>query len=301
MKLARALMMFGSPSHRLETQIQATARVLEINAQVVYLPGTMLIAFGDDATHTSETKFLKQATGLDLGKLLATHNLYWNVVHDKMSVEQASKELDVLMTSPVYYNWWQTLIIGALCSAFITVIGFYGSFIDALMAMPLGMLLVAIQMISARNDMFSNVFEIAIATLISFLAAALASTEKFCYTALVSGGVVLILPVSGGVPLACANVADDRDTLCLLERWNWRRETSPLDQCESDTVSSTRSSSVSVFRSEPSCTARLLGSRSSARPTTGHALLRTRMRRGTRSPRLGCGVSRYFVCVPHSS
>jgi uncharacterized membrane protein YjjP (DUF1212 family) len=53
--------------------------VLELNAQVVYLPGTMLVSFGDDATHTSETKFLKQATGLDLGKLLATHNLYWNV------------------------------------------------------------------------------------------------------------------------------------------------------------------------------------------------------------------------------
>jgi uncharacterized membrane protein YjjP (DUF1212 family) len=101
--------------------------VLEINAQVVYLPGTMLISFGDDATHTSETKFLKQATGLDLGKLLATHNLYWNVVHDKVSVDSASKDLDVLMTTPVYYNWWQTLLIGAMCSAFITVIGFYGS------------------------------------------------------------------------------------------------------------------------------------------------------------------------------
>lgn len=71
------------------------------------------------------------------------------------------------------------------------------SFIDALVAMPLGMLLVAIQMLSARNDMFSNVFEIAVATLISFLAAALASTQRLCYTALVSGGVVLILPVSG--------------------------------------------------------------------------------------------------------
>jgi uncharacterized membrane protein YjjP (DUF1212 family) len=45
--------------------------------------------------------------------------------------------------------------------------------------------------------MFSNVFEIAVATLISFLAAALASTQRLCYTALVSGGVVLILPVSG--------------------------------------------------------------------------------------------------------
>ncbi len=43
LKLARALMMFGSPTHRLETQIQATARVLDINAQVVYLPNIMLM------------------------------------------------------------------------------------------------------------------------------------------------------------------------------------------------------------------------------------------------------------------
>lgn len=210
LKLARALMMFGSPSHRLETQVQATAKVLELNAQVVYLPGIMLVSFGDDATHTSETKFLKQATGLDLGKLLATHNIYWNVVHDKVSVDSASKDLDVLMTTPVYYSWWQMLIIGALCSAFITVIGFYGSFIDALMSMPLGVLLVGIQMLAARNDLFSNVFEIAIATLISFLSAALASTEVFCYTALVSGGVVLILPgyivLCGALELASRNI-----------------------------------------------------------------------------------------------
>ncbi|KIR68544.1 hypothetical protein I314_00965 [Cryptococcus bacillisporus CA1873] len=210
LKLARALMMFGSPSHRLETQIQATAKVLEINCQVVYLPGTMLVSFGDDATHTSETKFLKQSTGLDLGKLQATHHLYWNVVHDKMSVDQASKDLDVLMTTPVYYTWWQTLIIGAFCSAFITVLSFYGSFVDALMSVVLGATLVGVQMLAARNDMFSNVFEIAIATLISFVAAALGSTHVFCYTALVSGGVVLILPgyivLSGALELASRNI-----------------------------------------------------------------------------------------------
>ena len=117
---------FGSPSHRLETQIQATARVLELNAQVVYLPGLMLISFNDDATHTSETKFLKQSTGIDLGKLLATHNIYWDVIHDRCSVDEASKALDVLMTSQSYYNWWQTVIIGATCSAFISVISYHG-------------------------------------------------------------------------------------------------------------------------------------------------------------------------------
>lgn len=78
------------------------------------------------------------------------------------------------------------------------------------MAMPLGWLLCAVQIMSARNDMFSNVFEIVIATIISFIAAALASTRVFCYTALVSGGVVLILPgyivLTGALELASRNI-----------------------------------------------------------------------------------------------
>jgi len=36
--------------------MQATARVLEINCQVIYIPGVMLMSFGDAATHTSDIK-----------------------------------------------------------------------------------------------------------------------------------------------------------------------------------------------------------------------------------------------------
>ncbi|BEI90372.1 uncharacterized protein CcaverHIS019_0304420 [Cutaneotrichosporon cavernicola] len=210
MKLARALMMFGSPTHRIETQIQATARVLDINAQVVYLPNIMLISFADESTHTSETKFLKQAGGSDLGKLLATHKLYWEVVHDKMSVEDAGRELDRLMTDPPCYNAWQMIVIAGFCSGIIVITSYFGSFVDALMAAPLGMMLQAVQLIALKNDLFSGVFEIVIATVISFLAAVLASTGKFCYTALVSGGIVLILPgfivLSGALELASRNI-----------------------------------------------------------------------------------------------
>lgn len=91
-----------------------------------------------------------------------------------------------------------------------TVLIMRRSFIDALMTMPLGWLLCAVQILSARNDMFSNVFEIVIATIISFISAALASTRVFCYTALVSGGVVLILPgyivLTGALELASRNI-----------------------------------------------------------------------------------------------
>lgn len=56
LKLAHALMKFGAPSHRVDAQMQATARALDLSCQMVYLPGLMLLSFGDPATHTSDTK-----------------------------------------------------------------------------------------------------------------------------------------------------------------------------------------------------------------------------------------------------
>lgn len=154
-------------------------------------------------------QFLKQANGLDLGKLLSAHMLYWNVsrstliplparrlslrltavpfasqvVHDKMGVTEASAALDVLMTSKPTYNIWKSLLIGGLCSAFIQPSAFYGSFIvclstltyillqrryadssvphlqDCLVAIPLGMLLVLVQVAVSKNDLYSSLFE----------------------------------------------------------------------------------------------------------------------------------------------
>jgi uncharacterized membrane protein YjjP (DUF1212 family) len=58
LKLAQALMTTGAPSHRLESQLTATARVLEIDAQFVHLPSIVIATFGDADTRTSETHFV---------------------------------------------------------------------------------------------------------------------------------------------------------------------------------------------------------------------------------------------------
>jgi hypothetical protein len=79
LKLARAMMMFGGPSHRLVAQIQSTARVLELEMSCLYLPDVMWISFEDNATGTSHVKFIRQASALDLGKLGEAHGLYWDV------------------------------------------------------------------------------------------------------------------------------------------------------------------------------------------------------------------------------
>lgn len=79
LKLARALMMFGAPTHRLQSQMQSTARVLDIELSCMYLPDIMLISFDDSVTSTSNIKFIRQGSALDLGKLQDAYKLYWKV------------------------------------------------------------------------------------------------------------------------------------------------------------------------------------------------------------------------------
>ena len=79
LKLTRAFMMFGGPSHRLQAQIQATARVLDIELSCMYLPDVMLISFDDGSTGTSNIKFIRQSSTLDMGKLYDGFRLYWKV------------------------------------------------------------------------------------------------------------------------------------------------------------------------------------------------------------------------------
>ncbi|KNZ44806.1 uncharacterized protein VP01_87g9 [Puccinia sorghi] len=195
LQLARALMMFGGPSHRLESQVLATARVLEIDLQVVLIYSICIFSFQDSATHTSETKFIKQSPNVDLGKLTDLATLHWEVVHDKIGVQEASQEISRLMRAPPEYSSWQTIVIGGLCSAFIGPAAFSSSFLDVLISAPLGAGLVAAQLfVASKSDVLSQIFEIVVTGFTSFVAAALASTGYFCYSAVIASSIVLILP-----------------------------------------------------------------------------------------------------------
>lgn len=63
-----------------------------------------IISFSDADTHTSEIKFIKQAAGLNLGKLTDLAILHWEVVHDKIGVQEASMEISDLMRAKPYVS-----------------------------------------------------------------------------------------------------------------------------------------------------------------------------------------------------
>ncbi|KAJ3803378.1 DUF1212-domain-containing protein [Lentinula aff. detonsa] len=217
-KLARSMMMFGGPAHRLTSQIQATARVLDIELSCMYLPDVMLISFEDSSTGTSLIKFIKQGSVLNMGKLAEGYMIYWKVIHDDLSVSDASAALDKLMRRPPQYKWWHLMIIGGFCSAAICTVSFAGSFIDSVAVFPLGAILVGIQQLSVRNELYSNVFEITVATLFSFICGCLAATRKICYSATASSSIVLILPgfivLSGGLEILSRNIISGSVRLC---------------------------------------------------------------------------------------
>lgn len=195
-------MMFGAPSHRLEMQIQATAKTLELRCSVIYLVNFMIISFQDDDTHTSDIRFIKQSAGLDLAKLTQLSTLHHEVVHDLIGVQEASIEISNLMRSPPAYNKYLTVIIGGLCSLFIAPASFNASLIDMLVAFLLGCLLCVMQIwVASKSDVLAAVFEIFVVGISSFVAAALASTGIFCYTAITSAAIVLVLP---GFGVCCA-------------------------------------------------------------------------------------------------
>lgn len=197
-KFCKALMRYGAPTHRLEEYMNMSARVLEIEAQFLYIPGCMIISFDDSSIHTTEVKLVRTTQGVDLGKLRDTHEIYKDVVYDHIGVEEATKQLeDILSRRPKYKPWILVPVYG-FASASVGPFAFQARLIDLPICFLLGCMLGWLQLIVApRNQIISNVFEISAAVITSFLARGFGSIrhgEIFCFSALAQSSIALILP-----------------------------------------------------------------------------------------------------------
>ncbi|KAF2157387.1 DUF1212-domain-containing protein [Myriangium duriaei CBS 260.36] len=206
-KLCRALMENGAPTHRLEEYMKMSARVLEIEAQFLYIPGSMIISFDDSQTHTAAVRLVRATQGLDLGKLRDVHELYKEVVHDRLGVEEATRRLHDIRKRPQKYNKWLLVLVCGLASASVGPFAFGARLIDLPIAFFLGALVGVLQLVIApRSDLYSNVFEVTAVVATSFLARAFGSIRGgnlFCFSALAQSAIALILP---GYTVLCASL-----------------------------------------------------------------------------------------------
>jgi len=123
LKLCRALMSYGAPTHRLEEYMKMSARVLETEGQFLYIPGCMIISFDDASTHTTEVKLVKSFQGVDLGKLKDVHQVYKEVVHDVVGVEEATHRLDAIINAKQKFNNWFLVLVYGFASATVAPYG----------------------------------------------------------------------------------------------------------------------------------------------------------------------------------
>ncbi|KAK0670996.1 hypothetical protein QBC41DRAFT_63251 [Cercophora samala] len=206
-KLCNALMIYGAPTHRLEAYMQMSARVLGIEGQFLYLPGIMLISFDDSQTHTTEVKIIKANQGLDFGRLRDVHEIYKEVVHDRIGVDEATTRLDEVNKRKEKFPIWFRILLSGVASASVAPFGFEGRYIDLPICFILGCLVGFLQLyLAPSNELYANVFEITAAILTSCLARAFGSINGgtlFCFSSLAQASIALILP---GYMVLCASL-----------------------------------------------------------------------------------------------
>lgn len=210
LKLCRALMVYGAPTHRLEEYMRMSARVLQIEGQFLYIPGCMIVSFDDSDLHTTEVKLVKANQGVDLGKFRDTHDIYKEVVHDLIGVEEAMQRLNEVMKRPEKFNVWIKILMYGLASAFVGPFAFGARPIDMPVAFVLGCILGLLQLwVAPRSELYSNVFEITASIITSFAARGMGSirykdgTTVFCFSALAQSSIALILP---GYVILCGSL-----------------------------------------------------------------------------------------------
>ncbi|RHZ43252.1 threonine/serine exporter family protein [Aspergillus thermomutatus] len=202
MQLCRAFMRYGAPTHRLEEYMQMTARVLDIEAQFMYLPGCMIMSFDDPYTRTAEVKLVRVPQGLDLGRLEEVHGCYKRVTHDMTDMQTAIGELTEIMDRKPRYPRWLVILLYGVGSAAVGPFGFSARPIDMPIIFVLGCCVGFMQLVLAPlSALYSNVFEVTAAILVSFLARAFGSIRYpgtsdpiFCYASITESSIALILP-----------------------------------------------------------------------------------------------------------
>lgn len=196
-RMCRALMLFGAPTHRLEEYLAMTAKMLEINSQFLYMPGCMIISFDDTLTHTAEVKIVRTAQGVNLGKLKDTHEIYKEVLHDVIDLDEALARLDHVINVKDRHPVWLCVIMYGLASTAVSTF-FKARLIDMPIIFVLGTMLGVLQLvISPLSKTYSTVFEITATILMSFLARAFGSINNgntFCFSAIAQSAIAMILP-----------------------------------------------------------------------------------------------------------
>lgn len=161
LKLGKALMTFGAPSHRIEAHLKSAAHILLIEAEFIHVPGMIMCSILDKKEKTTETHFLRCGGRMALGRLHEVHQLYRAVVHDEMSAKKAGDRLSELLDMPPIRSGYQQVLLSFWLAALVCPLAFGGSFVDMWIA-GAGAVFISgmrIGVIAKADKFYTHVFE----------------------------------------------------------------------------------------------------------------------------------------------
>lgn len=197
LRMCKGLMLYGAPTHRLEEYMIMTSRVLEVDGQFLYIPGCMIVSFGDATTRTSEVQLVRCSQGLNLWKLHQVHAIYKKVLKDEMGADEGNILIDKVLSDPNLYPPWFRVFLFGFCSAMVTPYAFGGHWVNLAITFFMGSCVGALQYAFAqRSSVYSNVFEITASIVVSFCGRAFGSipNSNICFGSVTQGSLALILP-----------------------------------------------------------------------------------------------------------
>lgn len=172
--------------------MEKTSKSLEIEGSFLYLPGVILISFGDTETHTSETHLVKCEQGFDISKLAKVNILTHEIDKSFIEVPEALEQLDSIKKAPPTWNNMSMIGAYAMASCATAPLFFSGSWLDAGVAGVLGLFVGVLALLARRSSTYNNVFDVTTSILVAFVARIL--HRWICYKAVMLASIVVLLP-----------------------------------------------------------------------------------------------------------
>ena len=193
-------MLYGAPTHRMEEYMRTSARALEIDAEFLYMPGSMLCCFTDPMLQHTTVEMVRQTQGVDLGKFKDVFSVYKCVIHAKYDPEDALRDIEEIQKQPGRYRDWFRVLAFGVAAVTISPWAFSARPVDFAPIFVLGSLLGVLQLqVVPHSEQFSHVFEVFAAVMTAFIARGLGSIMRngkpfFCFSAMAQSSIALILP-----------------------------------------------------------------------------------------------------------
>lgn len=181
LKLAKALLSFGAPSHRIESQLSAASDILDAQAgqyyllpppqlsilykyittsEFVHLPNIIIVSIRNDETRTTRTYFVRSRGRIALTSLHKVHEIYRDVLHDVIGAEAGTEALRKLLRSPPIYSLRLRCFLAFVCASIICGLSFGGSILDVWVSGACACVLQYLGLNAAnKSTMYANVYE----------------------------------------------------------------------------------------------------------------------------------------------